>query len=165
MLAEQIHEICEQINTVQKECHDMEVQPLDEDNRDEMNLQNLDCIEVMMELQQLNTESQDAEQYYDDRHTECMESGDDTQAILARSYHIRLTTQTEQDQEEGGENALLSKMKSKERKKYLKNKAKDKISTKDAKVLMGGVNMSEGAEMIKKMSNKVSEKSKKIKKG
>ena len=71
----------------------------------------------------------------------------------------------EQDQEEGGENALLSKMKSKERKKYLKNKAKDKISTKDAKVLMGGVNMSEGAEMIKKMSNKVSEKSKKIKKG
>ena len=56
-------------------------------------------------------------------------------------------------------------MKSKERKKYLKNKAKDKITTKDAKVLMGGVNMSEGAEMIKKMSNKVSEKSKKIKKG
>ena len=70
----------------------------------------------------------------------------------------------EQDQE-GGENDLLSKMKSKERKKFLKNKAKDKISTKDAKVLMGGVNMSEGAEMIKKMSNKVSEKSKKIKKG
>ena len=103
MLAEQIHEICEQINTVQKECHDMEVQPLDEDNRDEMNLQNLDCIEVMMELQQLNTESQDAEQYYDDRHTECMESGDDTQAILARSYHMRQTTQTEQDQEEGQE--------------------------------------------------------------
>ena len=60
---------------------------------------------------------------------------------------------------------MLSKMKSKERKKYLKNKAKDKITTKDAKVMMGGVNMAEGAEMIKNMSNKVSEKSKKIKKG
>ena len=71
----------------------------------------------------------------------------------------------EEAEEGGGEEALLSKMKSKERKKYLKNKAKDKITTKDAKVLMGGVNMSEGAEMIKKMSNKVSEKSKKIKKG
>ena len=71
----------------------------------------------------------------------------------------------EEAEEGGGEKALLSKMKTKERKKFLKNKEKDKITTKDAKVLMGGVNMSEGAEMIKKMSNKVSEKSKKIKKG
>ena len=58
----------------------------------------------------------------------------------------------------------MSKMSKKDRKKYQKNKAKDKISTKDAKVLTGGITLAENAEAIKKMTNKVSAKSKKIKK-
>ena len=70
----------------------------------------------------------------------------------------------ENGSEEGEEQAYVSKMNKKERKKYQKNKAKDRISTKDAKVLTGGVTLADNAELIKKMTNKVSAKSKKIKK-
>ena len=58
----------------------------------------------------------------------------------------------------------MAKMSKKERKKHQKMKGKDKISTKDAKVLTGGLTLADNAEQIQKMTAKVSAKSKKIKK-
>ena len=54
-------------------------------------------------------------------------------------------------------------MNKKERKKYKKDKSKDKIGTKDARVLTGGLTSVESAH-VKKLESKLSAKSKKIKK-
>ena len=75
MLSGEIHNICQQIDAVQKECHDLEKRTTDDENFEQVN----DCIEEEMELSQLKTETEGAEQYYEDRHTECMENGDDFQ--------------------------------------------------------------------------------------
>ena len=55
-------------------------------------------------------------------------------------------------------------MNAKERKKHQKNKTRDKIGAKDARVLTGGMTYADNAAAIKKLENKVSTKSKKIKK-
>jgi hypothetical protein len=60
------------------------------------------------------------------------------------------------DQKEAKEQDFLAKLDKKERKKFVKNKQKDKIGTKDARVLMGGRTLAENA---------VLKQSKQIKKG
>ena len=82
MLSNEIHNICAQIDAVQKECHAMEQQMANEDFGEALN----DYIDVALEVQQLKGETDTAEQYYEDRHTECMENGDDTQQLLRRSF-------------------------------------------------------------------------------
>ena len=65
----------------------------------------------------------------------------------------------------GEEEDYASKMNKKEKKKFRKDRKLDKIGTKDARVLTGGMTYADNAEAIKKLeSNKVSAKSKKIKK-
>jgi len=68
----------------------------------------------------------------------------------------------EQAQSEDDED-FAAKMDKKERKKYKKDRSKDKIGTKDARVLTGGLTSSESAA-VKKLESKLSAKSKKIKK-
>ena len=61
----------------------------------------------------------------------------------------------------------MAKLDKKERKKYKKTKAKDKITIRDARILTGGRNAAENVSLSKfeSTTNKVSSKSKQIKKG
>ena len=78
----------------------------------------------------------------------------------------------ESDREENGrsedenndeEEAYMAKLSRQERKKFKKNKQKDKIGTKDAKVLTGGMTVADNAQMSR-LTQKL-EASKAIKKG
>ena len=61
------------------------------------------------------------------------------------------------------EEAYMAKLSRQERKKFKKNKQKDKIGTKDAKVLTGGMTVADNAKMSR-LTQKL-EASKPIKKG
>ena len=75
----------------------------------------------------------------------------------------------ESDNEDGGsgdennDEAYMAKLSRQERKKFKKNKQKDKIGTKDAKVLTGGMTVADNAQMSR-LTQKL-EASKAIKKG
>ena len=66
------------------------------------------------------------------------------------------------DPKQGKEEAFLSKLNRQDRKKAKRQLAKDKITTRDARVLTGGMTVAENATLSN--INKVNPKSKKIKK-